>query len=98
MTCNLATSGPRTGALEPSSGANAGNMAYKPILEVCDVPARGTCLNMNGDECCIGTHSYENVVTNACSGGNCGNWWSGISAERPLSDLWQSIQIALPQI
>jgi hypothetical protein len=44
----------------------------------------------------LGTFSYWYEPESACSS-DCNNWWSSISAERPLSDLWSEIQITLPK-
>lgn len=94
MTCNLARSGPNTGSLKPDPNAQ-GNMAYSPSLEACG--AGGACLTMNGDACCIGTSSYSYAQgTSACSG-NCENYYSGISKDRPLENLWKAIAVELPK-
>lgn len=93
-TCNLARAGPYNGALTPDGG-NEGNMAYNAPLEVC-VSGNGNCLSMNGDSCCVGTYSYEYNPPEPCAS-VCASYWSGISAERPLSDLWSEVQESLPK-
>lgn len=94
MTCNLATAGPRTGALAPD-GNFAGNGAYNPGLEACQ-GFQGSCLSMNGDACCVGTGSYEYRSTGGACTESCKNYWSGISKTMPLSDLWEAPQVDLP--
>jgi hypothetical protein len=92
VTCNLALTGPRAGALEADTQVD--NLAYKPSLEAC-VGGSGNCLSMNGDACCVGTFSYA-YSTAACES-TCNNYWSAISVERPLSDLWETVQEPLPK-
>ena len=93
MTCNLAKTGPRTGALT-TDVQYPNNMAYNPLLETC-AGATGSCLSMNGDACCVGTGSYEYRAVPACSE-MCKNYWSGISKDRPLSAIWGSIMKDMP--
>jgi hypothetical protein len=92
VTCDLARTGPRTGALEADPMVD--NLAYKPSLESC-MGGSGNCLTMNGDTCCVGTFSYA-YSTLACES-TCSNYWSAISVERPLSDLWDTVQEPLPK-
>lgn len=96
VTCNLANAGPSTGALVPETGNFAGNMAYNPGLSACQ-GFQGSCLGLNGDECCVGTGSYEyrSGAGGACTE-NCKNYWSGISKDMPLSELWKEFQVDLP--
>lgn len=93
MTCNLSKSGARMGPLEPDN-QQPPNFAYNPSLEACQ-GASGNCLSMNGDACCIATDSYEYLAETACTS-TCENFWSAITAERPLTNLWNEIQIELP--
>lgn len=96
VTCNLAKTGPRTGALE-GDAARPGNLAYNPFLENC-LGGSGSCMSLNGEACCIGTSSYEYKppAGQPCVE-NCRNYWSSISSTKPLSELWDEPDIDMPQ-
>lgn len=96
MPCGLAQSGPANGPLTTDS-AQTGNGAVNAQLEAC-LGSSGNCMSINGQACCMAVDSYEYSAstTDACASG-CSNYWSSISAARPLSILWQRIQYSLPQ-
>jgi hypothetical protein len=93
-TCNLARTGPWTGALQVDP-ARPDNKAFNAKLEVC-VSGNGNCLSMNGDACCVAVYSYEYNPATPCTS-SCTSYWSGISSARPLSALWDQVQVQLPK-
>jgi hypothetical protein len=95
--CNLAVSGPRVGALTEDEEAFDPALAFNPGLEACG-GSSGACMSVNGNTCCVGTQSYERIPEDnpdTCTS-LCSNFWSGISVDLPLSDLWSEVQVPLP--
>jgi hypothetical protein len=97
--CNVARSGPAPGPLVPDPRLNSTSApaAVNANLEAC-AGSSGNCMTINGQSCCIAVDSYEylpNDSGTACSS-TCSNYWSVISVNKPLSNLWGTVRQKLP--
>jgi hypothetical protein len=96
MPCGLGRSGPASGPLtrdprQPNNGA------VNVQLEACG-GSSGNCMTIGGRSCCMAVDSYEYRAASANSCANvCQNYWSTISSQKPLANLWATVRQTLPR-
>lgn len=94
MPCGLGRSGPAPGPLK-TDPRQPTNGAVNARLELCG-GSTGSCMTVNGQSCCLAVGTYGYTSGSPCTSG-CNNYFSTISAAKPLSALWSSVTLTLPQ-
>jgi len=65
----------------------------KPGLESCG-GSSGSCLTLNGEDCCVGTLSFGWDTTDACNPTMCDDsTWTALTSSYPLTQLWDAIDV-----
>lgn len=68
-----------------------GSRFLQPGLEVCG-GSSGSCLDLNGELCCIGVLSGEIFASTPCGTEQCGsNLWYALSSSFTLDSLWDNV-------